>query len=255
MRLPCHVGALESRPEALDAVGVRHAPDILGDGMLDGFVRVGQPLIGRCLVAVDRRVRVSVLHDEALQRRLGRICHHAGRYLVRCPVLHPHDCSLADCATAYASIREFFPLRVAHVGALPAEVGLVNLDRSLERRSVTTTTGLRHPGFPDAVQHEPRRRLTYLDLVLELHGRDRLETGHAEVDGKRPFPERDFRVRERRTRLDGEVGPAVRAPVRHLPMAGLNGARATAVPAASAIRPVDTLEPRGRRRLIREHIH
>ena len=70
-----HVGTLEHRPEGLSAVGVRLAPDVLGDRVLDRFMVPREPGVGRCLVGVDHRIRGRVFEDEALQGVLGGVGH------------------------------------------------------------------------------------------------------------------------------------------------------------------------------------
>ena len=94
----------------------------------------------------------------------------AGRYLIRRPILRTDDCGLADRPAPGA--RHLLPLGVAHVLALPAHVRLVNLDRPVKGRAAAR---LRHPGFPDAVQHEPRGLLRNLEVPMELHAGNRFQ--------------------------------------------------------------------------------
>ena len=54
MVVRAHDAALEHRPEGLNAVRVSHVADVLTDGVLDRFVRVGDALVGDRFIRVDR---------------------------------------------------------------------------------------------------------------------------------------------------------------------------------------------------------
>ena len=83
------VVALERRLEALDAVGVDAAPDVLGGTVAHGVV-VRQAGVGRGLVRVDRRAGNDLPFDESLQRRAGRVVHDLGRDAPGVAVPRPH---------------------------------------------------------------------------------------------------------------------------------------------------------------------
>ena len=245
-----HAGmsALEHRPEAFDAVRVRLIPDVFGDAVADRLVGVRERFVDQRVIGVDGGARIRVVGHEAVQGQLVRPLDHFCRHTIRGAVLGAHHGSLAG----RAATRERGPFRVAHVLALPAEVRLVNLDRSgILGPAVTAVL----PRLADAMEHEPSGRLAHPDIAVQLHAADRLETRDFEVDGDRPLAERDTRVRERGPGADAEVAPAVRAPVGHR-LAGLScrGVRRAALPAAPARRPDLRLEPLGGRRLVREHV-
>ena len=61
------VSAFQHRPERLDAVGVRHAVDVLGNRVLDALMRVRDAFVGRRVVGVDHSARLGILGDEAVQ--------------------------------------------------------------------------------------------------------------------------------------------------------------------------------------------
>ena len=58
---------LEDRPQALDAVGVDIAPDVLTKTVADRVVVEREPAVGAGLVGVDSGSRLGVLADEPLQ--------------------------------------------------------------------------------------------------------------------------------------------------------------------------------------------
>ena len=64
-----------------------------------------------------------------------------------------------------------------------------------------------------------------------------LPVGDVQVDGVHPLAERQLRVFQPRARLDGEVGPAVGAPVRHRGVAGFPGVGAPAVAPGAPVEP------------------
>ena len=241
------VSAFQHRPERLDAVGARHAVDVLGNRVLDALMRVRDAFVGRRVVGVDHSARLGILGDEAVQGILVRALDHAGVDLVGGPILradhrrHVHR----------AASGGFGPLGVRLVLALAAKVGLVELYWAVERAFAVTVS----PSLTYAVQHEPRRRLGDTDIAFQLHGRDRFKVGQAEVNRNRPLAHRDFRPLHGGARLDAEIGPAIRAPIRHLGMAGFTGAERSAFGAVATVRPDHRFKPRGRRFLGREHVH
>ena len=240
----------QHRPKGLDAVGVRLTPDIFGDRVIDGLMlEFRHPSVGRRVICVDRRARLGVLADKALQHLAVRPTHDLGPDLVAVAILDADHRRLPDRATA---LVHRLALCLRHVPALAAEIGLVHFHRTVELVVV-----IFRPGFPDTVKHEPRGRLRHADVALQFHGRNRLEVRQAQVDRNRPLPQRDIRPRYRRARADGEVGPAIGAPVGHrLGVRNLAGARRSALAAVPfAVRPDRRLEPLGRGLLGREHVH
>ena len=243
---------LEHGPKRLDPVGVRLPANVLRNGVLDRLMRIREGFIHERIVGVDRGIQGDVGSEEAVNRGLVRRRHHLRDDLVRVPVFHSGDDRLASRTPARTLLRKFGALGVRHVLPLPAHVRLVGFDRTLERLSAAR---FRHPCFADAMEHEPRGRLAHPDVPVQLHGRNGFEAGKAKVDRDGPLAKRDLGVGERGSGLDAEVAPAVRAPVRHLRVRGFPCAHASALPAASAIRPVDRLEPRCGCDFIREHVH
>ncbi len=115
------------RPEALDAIHVRHSVDILRDGMPDCLVAVGNAMVALVLVGVDHRLRIDVLLDEWMQGLRVCAADHLRSDCVRLPVLDADNGGLADSAPAGVLARP--PLRVAHV--LPQRIGTAGAERVL----------------------------------------------------------------------------------------------------------------------------
>ena len=240
--------SLEHRPERLYSIGVRLTPDIFVDRVIDGLMlEFRHPSVGRRVICVDRRARLGVLADKALQRRAVRPTHDLGPNLVAIAILDADHRRLSDRATA---LVHRLALAKRHVPALAAEVALVDFNRAVELVVIVF-----RPGFADTVKHEPRGRLRHADIALQLHGRNRFQAGQAQVDRNGPLAQRDFRPLHGGARLHAEIGAAVRAPVGHLRVAGLAGADRSAFGAMSPVRPNDRLEPLGRSFLGREHVH
>ena len=241
---------LEHRPKALDPVRVGLTPHVFGDGVIDRLVlEIVHPSICRRVVRVDGRSGLDMLADEALERSAVRALDDFGPDLVAITILHADYRRLADRATA---LVHRLALLDAHVPPFAAEIGLVDFHRPVEILVVVF-----RPGFPDAMQHEPRGRLRHADVALQLHGRYRLEVRQAQVDRNRPLPQRDVRPRDRCARADGEVGPAIRAPIGHrLRVRNLASAGRSALAAVPfAVRPDRRLKPLGRGFIGREHVH
>ena len=103
------------------------------------------------------------------------------------------------------------------------------------------------PGLPKPVQHEPGGALRHMDVAVELHAREALDAGAAQVDGDGPLAKRDPGVLERGSRPDAEVGTTVPTPVGHgLGVGNFAGRQAPAVAATALVSPDVPLEPLGR---------
>ena len=76
-------------------------------------------------------------------------------YLIDGAVLRAHYRRLANWPTSGAD--QLSALGVAHVLSLTAEVGLVDIPRSIEPATIVGTL----PTLPDTMQHEPSGRLAH----------------------------------------------------------------------------------------------
>ena len=239
---------LEHGPEGLYAVGVSLASNVLSNRVPDRFV-IRQDVVGESVIRIDLGVRsFGVLHDEAAQRLALGVGDNCGLDLVGRPVLDPSHGHLTHRPTARKSLSLFG----AHIPAFSPDIGFVNFDRASERRGAIRTG----PGFADAMQHEPRRRLPYSDIPAQLLARNALEAGNFQVDSHDPLAEIDVAMGERRSGSDAEVFAAVPAMVRHgLSVRHVMGVVAPTVAAIPVTAPEGVLEPLCGRILIGKHIH
>ena len=242
------VRPLEHAPERLYAVGMGHAIHVLADRVIDRLMlELGHPVVCSGFIRVEDRTRLDVLPDEALEGLAVRGADHLGPDFVALPVLHANNRRLSNRSPAH----EFLALGLAHVPALPADIGFVNLNRP-----VKLVVAILGPCLPDTVQHEPSRFLRNPEVPVQLHGRNRLQVGQAKVDRNRPLAHRHIRARDRRPGADGEVGPAVLAPVGHrLRVRNFACPRATTLRTVAPVRPNRALEPRRGRFLARKQVH
>ena len=165
------VRPLQHGPKALDPVGVRHAVHVLTDRVIDRLMlELGHSVVGSGFIRVEDRTRLDVLPDEALEGLSVRGADHLGPDFVALPVLHANNRRLSNRSPAH----EFLALGLAHVPALSADIGFINLNRPVKLVIVILGSCL-----PDTVQHEPRGRLRHADVALQLHARYRLERGQA----------------------------------------------------------------------------
>ena len=242
------VRSLQHAPKRLHPIGVGLATNVLTDRVLDRFV-IRQDVIGESVVGVNLGVgSFGVLHDEAAQRLALGVGDNCGFDLVGRPVLDPGHGHLARRTTACKSLAFFG----AHVPALTSDIGFVNLYRASERRGAIRTG----PGFADAVQHEPSRRLPYSDIPAQLLARNALEAGNFHIDSHNPLTEIDVAMGEWRSSSNAEVLAAVSATVRHgLSVRHVMGVVAPTVATISVTAPEGALEPLCGRILIGKHIH
>ena len=177
------VRSLQHAPKRLHPVGVGLAANVLTDRVLDRFV-IRQDVIGESVIGVNLGVgSFGVLHDEAAQRLALGVGDNCGFDLVGRPVLDASHGHLANWPTARKRLAFFS----AHIPALPSNIGFVHFDWASERAGAVRTG----PSFTDAVQHEPRRRLSYSDIPAQLLARNALEAGNFHVDSHNPLAEID----------------------------------------------------------------
>ena len=191
---------------------------------------------------------VPRVRNEPLQRRLIGFRdwprgHSAGR-----AVLGAKDRRLIDRAAA----GERLPLRLGHVLALPADIGLVGLDRAGERRF-----GLLKR-LPQPVRQMPGRLLRHFEIPMQFHRRHALEARRHQIDRDRPRLVAELRALHDVSHLEAEprLAVAVATAVRHrlVPDISLDVEGATAR-AVRAVRPDLRFEPPLGRGIVREHLH
>ena len=97
------VGALEHRPERLNAIRMGHAVHVLTDAVTDALVLKGHALVGRCIVCVNLGIGRGVLGDKSLQSPSIRIGNNLCCYLIAVTVLHSNHGCFAGRSTSGAS--------------------------------------------------------------------------------------------------------------------------------------------------------
>ena len=141
------------------------------------------------------------------------------------------------------------PLRLRQVLALAAHVGLIDLDGAGEQPAGSLYR------FADTVRQVPRGFLRDVQLPVQLYRRNALLAGSAQIDGERPFPQRQIRSRHYRPGADAKMLAAIPAAPRHRPTAhDRRCAGRSAMRAMHAFRPALGLEPFPRRFLVRKHV-
>ena len=101
----------------------------------------------------------------------------------------------------------------------------------------------------------PCRVLPDTQVTVEFHTRHAFQIGNVQVDRPYPITIADLRTLHNRPDLDGEVFPAVRAPIGHrLFVRDFAGAGAFATRAMPAIGPEPGFKPQAGRPFIGEHI-
>ena len=241
------VRPLQHAPKRLHPIGVSLAANVLTDRVLDRFV-IGEDVIGESVIGVNLGVgSFGMLHDEAAQGFALGVGDNCGLDLVGCPVLDTSHGHLSRRATARKSLSLFG----AHIPAFSPNIGFIHFDRASERRGAIRTG----PGFADAVQHKPSRRLPYSDIPSQLLARNALEAGNFHVDSHNPLAELDVAMGERRSSSDAEVFAAVAAPIRHgLSVRNDMSVDAPAVSATPIAAPKSALKPFCGRLLIGKHL-
>ena len=240
------IASLEHGPKGLHSNYMGLSSDVLANAVLHRLVVEGQALVGAGLIGVHGRARRGVLADKALQGRLVGCRDRPGGYAIGCTILRTDHGGLADRAAP----RELRPFRLRHVLAASADVCLIDLDRP----------GKQHPlalveAFADALEQKPCRRLSNPDLAIELHAGRALEPGGHHVERDDPLLQPEFAGLHDRALANGEVTPAVPAPIRHGLAAGdSNRIGRAAVRAEPAFRPPLFLEPPLRRRVVGKHL-
>ena len=137
--------ALQNRPDALDAVGVRHPVHELLGAVVHGAVEIlGHAPIGGVLIGAERRSRNEDLPHHGLDLRHGR-SRQDRRLDPSSPSPHPKDGGLA-----YRSPSRLDLLRLVLVRFLAADVGLVGLDDPGEEAAGSVVVPL-PAGGPDPV--------------------------------------------------------------------------------------------------------
>ena len=135
--------ALQHRPDAFDAVGVRHPVHELLGAVVDGEMEIfGHAAIGGVLVGAERRSRSHGFSDNGLDLAGGRSPQDS-RLHFSSPPPHPQDGGLADRPSSRLAL-----LRLVLVRFLAADIGLIGLDDPREEAAGSVVV-LLPAGGPD----------------------------------------------------------------------------------------------------------
>ena len=225
--------ALEDRPEAFNRVRVHGADDVFASRVLDHLVRrialkrgVGRMGVGREQANLVR----DGFADKFLQRELRGNRKSAG-HNIALPLDGTNDGCLALVTAAGPATATVL------VVALPADIGLVNLDDDHEFVEFLVLQSR-----ADAVAHVPSRLVrAETHVAVDLPRADTLLAGQHEVDDLEPLPKIDIRIFE-----DGpdEVGEPIGAPLTAIRAFPLEWHRLERINArAATARAVDALGP------------
>ena len=236
------VTPLQHRPEALDAVGVCLAPNVLANAVSNRLVLL-QAVVDGILVGVHHRVHGYLLLQESPERGpLG--VHDDGRaHAIRGAILDADHCRLADWPTALAE-----PLVGVLVLLQAAHVRLIDFDWPLEEpRRI-------RPRFADAMGQMPRALLGNVEIAMQFHGRRTLDAGRQDVDRDRPRLRAQVGALHHRPGLHREEAAARPAAVRLRGVCRLLlDVGAFAVRAGWPVRPADFRHPCFGCRIVGEH--
>ena len=118
-----------------------------------------------------------MLPDNFVDGLIHRVFDHCAVKRQRLAALGSEDRRLADSSATRTG--QFLALRVAHVPAVAAHIGLVDFHRTGELHALDRAI----PAFADAVQHELGIRLADADVAVKLHAGDALEACDLKIDG------------------------------------------------------------------------
>lgn len=201
--------ALQDGPDALDAVGMGRAPDVLLGRVVDRLVteeKAVQVGVSGVLVGVEVRPDFHGRMDNALEG-VGRAVGDGEGERPAATLAQPDDSDLA-----YATPASMEPLVLVLVGFLATDKALVHFHVPAE--FAAARQWIRAACLTEPLEHEPRRLLSDADLLRHLKGRNALAGRHQQIHGVDPLVKRDVRPLENGPGSDGErvvVGAGVAA--------------------------------------------
>jgi hypothetical protein len=234
----------EVRPRAFQPVDVAEVvADILAETVIDGVVieATFQPNVARELIAHDVGAGLYVFNDLALNGLGGQIVNLHRPYLAA-TFKHAEYSRFADAASPGVP-----PLPFVLIPLFAADESFVDLDLTSERLVERFRLG----GLAQPMCHEPRGLLCHSDITGELRAGDALLVTGDQPDCDEPLFQRQLRVLEDRSDLDGEPLPAVAALV-SLIVREMVDSGSAAVRAERTIGPADRAEMPDAGLLVRE---
>jgi hypothetical protein len=191
------VTTLQDCPDAFDAVGVRHAVNVLLGAVVDRAVIVAiDARVGRMRVGAEHRI-IFYIRDYGVLNRAGLGIREDNGLYVATTFAHAKHSGLPSAASAS---MEFLALVL--VLFLAAKIRLVGFNDARQQAATIRAIAAR---LADALKHEPRRLLRDAEFLADLHGRNALARRRYQVHGVQPFIQGDVRALENRARADGEV--------------------------------------------------
>src|SRR2546423_8129443 len=191
---------LEQRPYALNRVRVSLAAHIFAQVMIDCFVArvlIFNSVIGRPRISHNAFGRIiKAGFDEVMKRatiiRLLNLETNAAAALNR----SENHC-LANCA---ATLNNFLSTASVHVLSLAAYVRFVNLYNLFEKRCVSIRDSRAY-----TVAEIPCGFVGHAKRALELQSRHTFFSFAHQIDGQKPFSQRQVRVVKDSVNFDGEL--------------------------------------------------
>jgi hypothetical protein len=236
--------ALENRENALNSIGGHVVSDILASAVVDSIVaeaRALNAIICASFVGMQGRSDFDMLMNSGLNCFL--IC-ALDRRCDRPPVAlaHPKNGRLADRAATRLELLVF-----VFVGLDPADESFIDFDNAAKLLEV------RPARFPDAMQHEPSRRLPDADLFRQLQARDALARREKQVHCVNPFVQRNMAAFKYRSSAHREIFLALIATI-EAALAFRDPLLKAAYWTARTIRPKVLFQIDARRLLVRKHL-
>jgi len=236
--------ALENRENAFNSIGGHVVSHILSSAMIDNIMakaRAANAHICTSFVGMQARSDFNMLVNNGLNCfficALYRRCNRSAAALA-----HPKNGRFADCAATHLELLVF-----VLVGFDTAYECLINFDNAAKLLEVWPAR------FPDAMQHEPSRRLPDANLFRQLQARDALAGREKQIHCINPFMQWNVRALEYRAGAHRKVFLALIAAIEAV-LACRDPLAKAAYRAFWAFRPKVLFKVDARRLLIREHL-
>src|SRR5271157_1650847 len=200
-------GALEQRPEILDAVRVYQSTDVLF--RVIHYVMheaVMQIVITNMLVGIDLRAVFHFAEDFILQSLAFHIRNYLSADLPKITVEQTHDDGFAVPSAAFL-VADF--LILVHVLELAAHKRLVHFNRAAV--STELEQGIILQGQAQAMQYEPRRLLVNSQSLCEFIAGDTVLAIAEHPQRRKPLLQGDGGILENRVQLHAELASAIAA--------------------------------------------
>jgi hypothetical protein len=196
-------GSLQKTPEVLHSIRV-YVPLSVGFRVIEGVVTIvgSQPVINQMLIGHHAGTSADVATDVALQCGLVTVRDSHRSDLPRLSFKQSEDNSLTEVGTS----AHLLAATNMHITSLAADESLVRLD--FARHFVDSSVMHR---VPDALEHEPCRCLSHLEIAANLVTTDTVFAVCQEPHRTEPFVQWDRGIFENRADFDSELLLAIEA--------------------------------------------